>query len=458
MRKTILAPALTALALSLSSAPALSRDAAPGSTITAERIKAEEELLAGPGLRGRGSATPDEAIAAGYVASLFRDFGLKTAPGMDGYLQSAPLVRRAVAGPATVTIDGKPVAEASVLMTGGGTVGGTVAIMADPKGALPKAEAIVYTGPADALMSLRFRLRGTGVKLVLAAESDASRELLAKIGGKPTLPTTFADTNVSSGMGGGRTTFVTLPADAIAAIRAGAEARVDVPVAASPATTTNAIGYLPGTDPKAGVILLTAHLDHLGVRPDGVVMPGANDDASGTVAVIELARAFAAMKPMKRGILFVAYGSEEIGGLGSTWFGEHPPVPLDHLVANIEFEMIGAQDPKLPRGALMMTGSERSNLFEMMKDHGALVAADPYPDQHFFERSDNYSLALKGVVAHTLSGWAVVPTYHQPTDTIENIDIDYMTAAIRSLVAPIRLLASGGFRPEWKPDGRPAAR
>jgi Zn-dependent M28 family amino/carboxypeptidase len=184
-------------------------------------------------------------------------------------------------------------------------------------------------------------------------------------------------------------------------------------------------------------------------------MPGANDDASGTVAVIELARAFAAMGRQKRGILFVAYGSEEIGGLGSTWFGEHPPVPLSDLVANIEFEMIGAQDPKLPEGALMMTGSERSNLFDVMKSQGALIAADPYPEQSFFERSDNYSLALKGIVAHTFSGWAVVPTYHQPTDTVENLDIDYMTKAIQSLIAPIRLLVAGGFKPEWKPNGRP---
>jgi Zn-dependent M28 family amino/carboxypeptidase len=203
------------------------------------------------------------------------------------------------------------------------------------------------------------------------------------------------------------------------------------------------------------VLLLTAHLDHLGVRPDGVVMPGANDDASGTVAVMELARAFAAGKPMRRGILFVAYGAEEIGGLGSTYFGKHPPIALSDIVANIEFEMIGAQDPKLPKGSLMMTGFERSTLGPMLKRNGALVASDPYPDQHFFERSDNYSLALQGIVAHTLSGWAVVPTYHQPTDTVENLDIPYMVRAIQSLIRPIRRLAGGNFRPDWAADGRP---
>ena len=132
-------------------------------------------------------------------------------------------------------------------------------------------------------------------------------------------------------------------------------------------------------------------------------------------------------------------------------------VPLDSIAANIEFEMIGAQDPKLPGGTLMMTGFDRSNLGRALAAHGALVAADPYPDEHFFERSDNYQLARKGVVAHTISGWAVTPDYHQPTDTIDRLDIPFMTRAIQSLIEPVRWLASGEFRPEWNEGGRPPA-
>lgn len=228
-----------------------------------------------------------------------------------------------------------------------------------------------------------------------------------------------------------------------------------MPFAEEKTVTTNAIGFLPGTDPDAPLLLLTAHLDHLGIEPDGTVMHGANDDAAGTSAVLELARVLAAGRPMRRGILFVAYGSEEIGEFGSTWFAAHPPVPLARIAANLEFEMVGAQDPRLARGALMMTGSERSTMFGVLKAHGALVAADPYPDQHFFERSDNYALALAGVVAHTLAGWSVPPSYHQPTDTIENLDFGYMTRAIGSLVAPIRSLANGKDAPRWMPNGRP---
>ena len=227
-----------------------------------------------------------------------------------------------------------------------------------------------------------------------------------------------------------------------------------MPIAQETAETTNAIGYLPGIDPKAGNLLISAHLDHLGMV-NGTIMPGANDDASGTTAVIELAHALAAGEPMKRGILFVCYGSEEMGGFGSRYFGEHPPVPLSSIVANLELEMIGSQDPKLPAGHLMMTGYERSNFGEILSRNGALIAKDPYPEEHFFQRSDNYSLALKGIVAHTVSGWAVVPTYHQPTDTVANLNIAFMTRAIQSLIAPLRAIANGGATPKWRANGRP---
>ncbi len=226
--------------------------------------------------------------------------------------------------------------------------------------------------------------------------------------------------------------------------------------------TWNAIGWLPGSDPASGTILLTAHLDHLGAKEipagqDGIYN-GANDDAAGTTAVLELAHALASGPKLKRNVLFVCYGSEELGGVGSTYFGAHPPVPLESLVANLEFEMIGNQDPKMPKGVLLLTGWERSNLGPTLKEHGALLGPDPYPEQHFFQRSDNYSLALKGVVAHTAAGWGTVPTYHQPNDDLAHLDLPFMTVAIQSLVEPMRWLASSDFRPQWNKGGRPEPR
>lgn len=225
----------------------------------------------------------------------------------------------------------------------------------------------------------------------------------------------------------------------------------------------NAVGVLPGSDSSANakVVLLTAHLDHLGIGTPvngDDIYNGANDDAAGTTAVMELAHALASGSTLKRTVYFVCYGSEELGGLGSTYFREHAPVPLDHIAANLEFEMIGNQDPKMPKGRLLLTGFDRSNLGPTLIQHGALLGDDPYPEQHFFERSDNYPLALKGVVAHTAAGWGTPPTYHQPDDDLAHLDFVFMTEAIQSLVEPVRWLANSDFVPQWLPGRQPTGR
>jgi aminopeptidase YwaD len=223
------------------------------------------------------------------------------------------------------------------------------------------------------------------------------------------------------------------------------------------------VGVLPGKDAAAPgkVILLSAHLDHLGIGEPvngDAIFNGANDDASGTAAVIELAHALAGGPEPQRTVYFVCYGSEELGGLGSTYFREHAPVPLDRIAANVEFEMIGNQDPKMPKGKLLLTGWGRSNLGPTLVEHGALLGDDPYPEQHFFERSDNYPLALRGVVAQTAAGWGTPPTYHKPDDDMQHLNIDFMTEAIQSLIEPVRWLANSNFVPQWLPGEQPKER
>src|ERR1051326_1540448 len=110
--------------------------------------------------------------------------------------------------------------------------------------------------------------------------------------------------------------------------------------------TRNVIGKLEGRDEKMKdqVILLTAHMDHIGIRKPvngDNVYNGADDDASGCIAVLQFARALAHEKQPKRTVLFVFFGSEETGGQGNQYFLQHPPVPLKSIVANLEFEMIG---------------------------------------------------------------------------------------------------------------------
>jgi Zn-dependent M28 family amino/carboxypeptidase len=223
-------------------------------------------------------------------------------------------------------------------------------------------------------------------------------------------------------------------------------------------TTWNVVGILQGTDAGKEVILLTAHLDHLGIGPaknGDPIYNGADDDASGTTAVIELARVFAAAPRPARTLIFVLFGAEELGGYGNRYFLEHPPLPLDHIFANLEFEMIGRRDPALPRDGLWLTGYERSDLGPELVRHGAGLVADPHPRENFFTRSDNYPLAKRGIVAHTVSSFGLHADYHQPGDELSRIDFPHMTRAIQSMVEPIEWLAQTSWKPKWLPNGRP---
>ncbi len=223
-------------------------------------------------------------------------------------------------------------------------------------------------------------------------------------------------------------------------------------------TTWNVVGILPGTDAGKEAILLTAHLDHLGIGPaknGDRIYNGADDDASGTTAVIELARAFAGAPRPARTLIFALFGSEELGGYGNRYFLEHPPVPLDHIIANLEFEMIGRRDPALSRDGLWLTGYERSDLGPELARHGASLVADPHPEQKFFTRSDNYSLAKRGIVAQTVSSFGLHADYHQPGDELSRIDFPHMTRAIQSMVGPIEWLAQTSWKPKWLPNGKP---
>jgi Zn-dependent M28 family amino/carboxypeptidase len=222
--------------------------------------------------------------------------------------------------------------------------------------------------------------------------------------------------------------------------------------------TWNAIGILRGSSKPEETILLTAHLDHLGVAANGkgdVIYNGADDDASGTTAVLTLAHLLATGKRSERTIVFALFGSEEIGGFGNHAFLDRPPVPLSHIVANLEFEMIGRPDPAVLPGTLWLTGYTRSDLGPELAHHGAHLVNDPHSDQHFFQRSDNYALARQGIIAHTVSSFGLHHDYHKTSDEIRTIDFNHMTRAIASMVGPIRWLADSEFKPQWNSGQNP---
>jgi peptidase M28-like protein len=225
-------------------------------------------------------------------------------------------------------------------------------------------------------------------------------------------------------------------------------------------TSVNVLGLLRGSDPALAseVVLVGAHFDHIGIRPavDGdSIANGADDDASGTVAVMEAARIIAGGPRPKRTILFVAFTGEESGILGGRWYSQHPLVPIDRHVADIEVEMIGRPDTAAGGpGKAWLTGFERSTMGPTLAAAGLPVVADPRPAQRFFERSDNIAFARLGIVAHTLSSFNLHAEYHTVNDEVELVDFSHMTEMVNLVAKAVRTIADGP-RLEWNPGGKP---
>jgi len=440
-----------------------------------EWVRAHEVFLASDAMRGRGSATPDELIAATYLAAQFERFGLKPGAPDGSFIQRVELVQPVVEGKATLTAQSSgftPLDQGKdfvLTRASGESFSGPLFKLTSANASTAQIQrgAVVFLG-ADVAAQARNLARQAvmaGAKAVLRVDASLTAEKLQQASEEgPALHPHLAG---SSGgiMGTGFTVITLTPGagDQFNRVPDGTVVALQLQARDTPRYSYNAIGLLPGKNagPNAKVLLLSAHLDHLGIGTPvngDSIYNGADDDASGTTAVIELAHALAAGQPLARTIYFVCYGSEELGGLGSTYFREHPPVALDRIAANLEFEMIGNQDPKMPKGKMLLTGWERSNLGPTLVEHGALLGDDPYPEQHFFERSDNYPLALKGVVAHTAAGWGTPPTYHKPDDDIAHLDFNFMTDAIQSLIEPLRWLANSDFVPHWLPGKQPHGR
>ncbi len=219
----------------------------------------------------------------------------------------------------------------------------------------------------------------------------------------------------------------------------------------------NVVGYLPGTDPglKDECIIFSAHLDHLGTVSNGQADPiynGADDDASGVTAVLTLADAFSKTEQQpKRSILFVTFWGEESGLLGSRDFAASPPWDLNKVVANINIEMIGRPEPGA-NSKVWMTGWEKSDLGELMNEASKSVGVDifdhPKYSSMLYRQSDNYSLAEKGVVAHSFSAGSLHSDYHQPSDEWEKLNLPHMTEVIKGLFIGSTPLVYSESRPQ----------
>ena len=214
----------------------------------------------------------------------------------------------------------------------------------------------------------------------------------------------------------------------------------------------NVVGMIPGRRSDE-FVLFSAHYDHIGIRPavDGdSIANGANDNASGTTAVVTLARYFAQRGTPERTLLFAAFTAEESGGYGSRYFSTQ--LDPDQVVAMFNIEMIGKPAVEGPNTA-WLTGFERSSFGELLQEGVAGTAfsfyPDPYPELNLFYRSDNTTLARLGVPAHSISTTPidVDRDYHQVSDHVETLDIAHMTNTIRAIAIGAERIVAGDATP-----------
>jgi len=435
--------------------------------VCAACVQATMERLAGDELRGRKCGSADEAAAADYIVTRLEASKVGGALPAGGYVQAVELRTPAYAAPPVATLsaggetlrlaqgvdmignDMPPLLDAPILwvddpQSAGAAAAGKLVILNRPTFRPDETFALINAGAVAVLQAAPARILAAWTTPTAAVVQRAPAP--TEVAGIPPEP------------GGRKTPSIFVRPEMLARLRGfdGGTAHLDFRRGPDLIRTThNVLGVIHGAAPDADrhAVLLSAHYDHLGVR-DGVIFHGANDDASGTAAVLEFARILGAGPRPKRTVYFALFGCEEEGELGSKYFQNHPVTPVADLAANLEFEMIGVNDPNHP-GFLMVTGWERSNLAQALKDHGAQVGPDPYPKEDFFRRSDNYQLARKGVVAHTISAWPLPPTYHSATDDLAHVDLAFMDRVIGSLVAPVEWLLNSDFQPAWNPGMAP---
>jgi hypothetical protein len=214
----------------------------------------------------------------------------------------------------------------------------------------------------------------------------------------------------------------------------------------------NVVGILPGKSKPAEVILFSAHYDHLGIegsRRRKRIMNGANDNASGTTAIVQLASYFANRNDNERTLIFCAFAGEELGLVGSDDFARY--VKPQHIIANINIEMIGV--PQYGSKTVFITGDFKSPLAEILQRNtppaDLKYIRDSKPEKRLFERSDNYSFALEGIPTLSLMGSDDDDyCYHKACDDLSRIDIGNMNDIIKAIAKSVSSLVNGTETPE----------
>ncbi|HEX2201825.1 MAG TPA: M20/M25/M40 family metallo-hydrolase, partial [Longimicrobium sp.] len=495
------APASASAAPAPASASAGATVRAAAETITPEDLRARVEFIASDQMRGRDTPSPELEIVAGYLVNQYKLWGFQPAGEEGTFYQWYPFpLRRLSAGGARLQLAAGGRTQSFALgrdfYAHGGTraplSGGLVFVGSAPTGSL--GEGTLRGRVAVAALPGRFnrafrteRSRQRTAAMLAGASGiihvlDASwtADTIAKyaasagtpartLGGEPGFPqfylTRDAGARLFSAAG--------LDMEALWArmgqagfqpvALSGVDLSAGLPLEElDRAVAPNVVAMIPGSDPvlRNEYVVISAHMDHVGVgAPDATgdsIYNGADDDASGTSGLLEVAQAFAALgQRPKRTVVFLHVSGEEKGLLGSEWYADHPTLPLERIVANINVDMIGRN----ANDSIVVIGKDYTSLGaltdRLAAEHpelGLTLADDVWPEERFFFRSDHFNFARKEVPAIFFFN-GTHEDYHRPSDEVEKLNADKAARVSRMVFYLAHAVADDPRRPTWVPAG-----
>jgi hypothetical protein len=484
--------------------PAVGRAAA---TITTADVRRRINVIAHDSMMGRATPSPGLTKTAQYIADQFKKFGLKPGGDDGSWFQNYPIRTRQILADRSVlsfTQTGgalsarltfaEGAAWAGESLEAGIQKGGLVLLGGAGKlDSIPIADlagrVVIYIGDwtkpgaSQRLEPLRRRLQTAGARgVVIVVNSDSvystryapdNRRTFVDIAtpGSGFFTVAVKESAVLDRLPEAEAQFQSLRQAPKPVLQPMLDWQGELSVQDSTVTTAyapNTVGILEGSDPtlKAEYVVFSAHMDHVGFRrtpadmPDSIrattdtIFNGADDDASGTVGVVELAEAFsqAGVRP-RRSLIFLTVSGEERGLWGSEWFVNHPPVSIKQIVANFNADMIGRNW----KDTIVAIGKGHSDLGATLNRVNAAhpelkmtAIDDRWPEQSFYTRSDHYNFAQKGVpILFFFNG--VHADYHRVTDSPDKIDAEKESRIIKLLFYVGLDVANAAQRPQWVP-------
>lgn len=400
----------------------------PKKIITKKDVSFIEKTLAADNMQGRKIFTPGIAKASGFIESQFKKIGLDTLKGDNGYRQefSINYIRHNVNH---CTVNQQSLSDSAIIVQS-----------TQPEinwTANDHIRSVVIGPDGSAMQEIRQNLQAEENTIVWVNTKFAT--LFARIKG-------YLDESFNS---------KPLPHSVIFILQDNVPEQFSIHVRNEKIAkkANNVVGILPGKERPGEMVVFSAHYDHLGIgKPQAgdSIYNGANDDASGTTAVIELAKYFKSLKNNARTLVFVTFTGEEEGGYGSHYFSEQ--MDPAKVVAMFNIEMIGTES-KWGKNSAYITGYEKTDFGKILQRNLAgtdfTFHPDPYPKEQLFYRSDNATLARLGVPAHTISTSKMddEPNYHQLSDEVNTLDMDNMTAIIQAIALSSGSIVNGQDTP-----------